>query len=105
MENIWTCKIGGEINSLPNGADSPLRKAVEQAFKDLTGVDNKFCFSGWSGKLTPIERAVVENRGVKLEDITIELPYPKPGYKWMQIKIDANPIDQSHVYNPPSEYL
>lgn len=100
MENIWTCKIGGEVNYLPNGADWPLRKAVELAFKDLTGNDADYCFSGWSGKLTPIERAVIENKAVKLEDITVELPYPKPGYKWMQVKIDATPIDQALVYNP-----
>ena len=103
MENIWTCKIGGELNSLPAGADWLLRRAVKLAFKDLTGVDNKFCFSGWYGKLTLVERAVIENRGLKLEDITVELPYPKPGYKWMQIKIDANPIDQRLIYNPPGK--
>lgn len=60
---IWSCKIG-EIdgNSIPSDADNPMRKAVEKAYRELTGEDAKFTFSGWGGELTELERAVVENR-------------------------------------------
>lgn len=59
-EQIWTCKIGGTIGQLPPGADLPLRHAVEEAFKKLTGTDNEFCFSGWDGELDEMERLVAE---------------------------------------------
>lgn len=60
---VWDCKIGvrGTVN-LPSGADWPIRRAVEAAFKEITGVDAEFCFSGWGGTLTEGELAVVENR-------------------------------------------
>jgi hypothetical protein len=60
---IWDCKIG-EISAhvLPDGADAPMRQAVQQAYRNLTGADPDFCFSGWGGELTEPERAVHENR-------------------------------------------
>jgi hypothetical protein len=60
---IWTCKIGecGDSN-LPNGADSPMRHAVEKAYREITGREPKFCFSGWGGHLDELERAMVEDR-------------------------------------------
>lgn len=61
-ENIWTCKIGGSINTLAPGSDLPMRKAVELAFIEATGFESEFIFSGWAGALTEPERAVVENR-------------------------------------------
>lgn len=61
-ECIWTCKVGGPANHLPHGADSPMRKAVQDVFAQLTGRGATFCFSGWGGQLTEPERAVVENR-------------------------------------------
>jgi hypothetical protein len=57
---VWECKIVvSEDVKLPDGFDSPPRlaaiKAVEQyGFKVLD------CFSGWGGKLTKIERIIVE---------------------------------------------
>ena len=60
---MWTCKIGevpGE--SLPKGADGPLREAVQAAYRKLTGYDPVFLFSGWGDQLEERERAVVENR-------------------------------------------
>lgn len=66
-ENIWTCKIGGMIDDLPGGQDAPMRRAVEKAFKAVTGREDEFCFSGWGGELTEGERAAVEDR---MPDIT-----------------------------------
>lgn len=60
-ERIWACKIGGEIpDNLPDGADAPIREAVEKAFLEITGVEARFNFSGWAGELTEAERDVVE---------------------------------------------
>ncbi len=60
---IWSCKIG-EVGpaSVPDGGDSPLRQAVQAAYKELTGSDDKFCFSGWGAELTESERAAYEHR-------------------------------------------
>jgi hypothetical protein len=58
----WTCKVGrtGDI-TLPGGADNPMRLAVQEAFKQVTGFYPEFCFSGWGSKLTPMEAAIVAN--------------------------------------------
>lgn len=60
MERIWDCKIGGDIDDLSDGADAPMREAVKRAFKELTGKDMEFCFSGWGGELDEIERKVLQ---------------------------------------------
>lgn len=60
--NIWTCKIGETGRALPYGADLPMRRAVEAAYREITGDEPTFLFSGWGGELTDAERAVVENR-------------------------------------------
>ena len=61
MLKIWECKIG-EVGDalLPDGADLPLRQAVEEAYRKLTGQESTFCFSGWGGELTESERAALE---------------------------------------------
>lgn len=49
---IWGCKIGlANGEELPDGADAPMRQAVQKAFRELTGLDDLFCFSGWGTKL------------------------------------------------------
>lgn len=60
---IWQCKIG-EVGAakLPSGADFPMRQAVAEAYKRITGEDCDFIFSGWGAELTESERAVVEDR-------------------------------------------
>lgn len=58
---IWTCKIG-EVEGVPFGADAPMRQAVVRAYREITGRDPEFCFSGWGGELDECERAVVEDR-------------------------------------------
>ena len=61
-EKVWGCKIGGKlIDDLPAGSDAPMRKAVQNAFFEITGEDNDFCFSGWSSRLDKFERSVVSN--------------------------------------------
>lgn len=59
----WTCKVGafGEIQ-LPLGSDSPMRNAVAEAYKQVTGIYPTFCFSGWGENLTEYERAIVEEK-------------------------------------------
>lgn len=60
---MWACKIGiKEDVQLPGGADAPLREAVKRAFKELTGKDCDFCFSGWGYTLDELERKVVDEK-------------------------------------------
>lgn len=58
---IWTCKIGGVYEGdLPDGADAPMRRAVEKAYREITGVDADFNFSGWGGELSASEAVVAK---------------------------------------------
>lgn len=60
---IWSCKIGETCPAnVPHGGDLPMRQAVEDAYRALTGDLPDFCFSGWGAELTESERAVVEKR-------------------------------------------
>ena len=55
----WWCKIGpAAVTQLPKGADWPMRKAVQRAFRELTGRDADYVFSGWGAALTEGEHAV-----------------------------------------------
>lgn len=58
---IWYCKIGA-AEPLVNAADLPMREAVARAYREITGEDPSFLFSGWGAELTESERAVVEDR-------------------------------------------
>lgn len=45
---VWGCKLGvARRSELPDGADAPMRTAVERAYRELTGQEPDFCFSGW----------------------------------------------------------
>lgn len=66
-EQIWECKIGGIVGPLPRGADSPMRLAIAEAFRRITGVSPEFNFSGWSAELSPIERGIIEEDRAKRE--------------------------------------
>ena len=57
-ERIWECKIGGLVSDLPSGSDQPMRRAVEKAYRELTGLEPNFTFSGWAAELTKSERSV-----------------------------------------------
>lgn len=55
----WSCKIGEVTRSrLPEGADSPMRRAVEHAYIEITGEAPHFIFSGWGAELDKAEREV-----------------------------------------------
>jgi len=57
---IWSCKIGNvEDFDIPPGSDLPMRSAVERAFKELTGKEAHFNFSGWGDQLTADEIKIV----------------------------------------------
>ena len=59
MKKIWECKIG-EVDDalLPDGADFPMRRAIERAYQEMTGREPNFIFSGWGAKLTSTEQAI-----------------------------------------------
>ena len=62
-QTVWFCKIGSLENlAMPNGADLPMRQAIQKAFEEITGVNAEFCFSGWGGELTESEIACVLNK-------------------------------------------
>jgi len=59
----WYCKIGETPRSLlPSGSDLPMREAISRAYREITGREPVFLFSGWGAELTEPERAVVEDR-------------------------------------------
>lgn len=63
---IWYCKIGWTPKAcLPDYSDLPMRRAVQAAYKQVTGFDDEFIFSNWDGKLDESELAVVEHRDVR----------------------------------------
>jgi len=59
---VWSCKIGviGDLD-LPPGSDLPMRRAVEDAFFNLTGKHAGFNFSGWGAQLDEGEYHVAVN--------------------------------------------
>lgn len=67
---IWSCKIG-EVDAalLPKGSDFPMRQAVARAYKEITGIEPNFIFSGWAAELEECERAVVENREPRVDTV------------------------------------
>lgn len=58
---IWSCKVGQVVDEdVLDGADQPMAAAVKRAYKELTGKEPDFMFSGWGDSLTEDEREVVE---------------------------------------------
>ena len=57
---VWECKIvvSGDIDQ-PNGFDSPPRMAAISAIEDK-GIEVLHCLSGWGGKLTEIEKEIID---------------------------------------------
>ena len=56
----WTCKIGSTKGvQIPMGGDSPMRQAIQKAFKELTGEDAEATFSGWGSSFTAGELHVI----------------------------------------------
>ena len=57
---VWNCKIIVPANAkLPSGFDSPPRSAARDAVLNAD-IEVITIFSGWGGKLTAIEREMVE---------------------------------------------
>jgi len=88
---VWTCKIGGYVDDLPPGADSPLRRAVSEAYQRLTGREDEFCFSGWGGSLNAGEMEVAyPNREPQPAPPSSEHPivrrHPDGGYYWTECR-------------------
>jgi hypothetical protein len=63
---VWRCKIGVAGDEayalLAPRSDLTMRRAVEVAFRTVTGRDREFIFSGWAGALTEGEAAFIERR-------------------------------------------
>jgi hypothetical protein len=68
FRDVWQCTVGEtQRHVLPDGADGPMRDAVAERFKELTGKWPDFIFSGWGRSLTESQRAVVDNREPEYE--------------------------------------
>jgi hypothetical protein len=73
MPKSWSCTIGEvDAGHLPSGADSPMRRAVENAYHELTGEWPRFIFSGWGAELDPIQREIVESTGPDAQVVLYE---------------------------------
>ena len=84
-KQIWSCKIGECAEAcLLIAADEPMRSAIKVAYKETTGEEPKFIFSGWNSELTEGERAVVENRA----------PSEAHYQEWMDAKSAKATIDR-----------
>lgn len=70
---IWYCKIGEAGVQTARGLDLPMRNAIAAAYKEITGRDNDFIFSGWCASLTESERAAVEDRLPDCDKVTVEI--------------------------------
>lgn len=59
---VWGCQIvvRGDAKR-PDGFDAPPRSAAIRAI-EARGIEVVACFSGWGGKLTPEQRAIVEEQ-------------------------------------------
>jgi hypothetical protein len=75
MLKIWSCKIG-EVDEAKlraaypeGGADAPMRDAVREAYRQLTGEYPAFLFSGWGAELDEHERAAVHVWGAARENL------------------------------------
>jgi hypothetical protein len=60
---VWQCTIGvlGD-HPLPKGADEPMRLAIQRVFREVTGRESEFIFSGWNAVISPVQLAVIEDR-------------------------------------------
>lgn len=65
---VWDCKIGPFKGDLADGADSPMAKAVKRAYKEITGEDAEFIFSGWGGKFTEEEKEIIEESAARVAE-------------------------------------
>ena len=109
-KRIWSCKIGETVmTSMPKGADGPMRAAVSKAFKELTGFEPDFVFSGWNAELTTGEREVVDNAPAREEPLYRAeaaawlMRCRGPGIRSVYATIDPN--DQSYLNDRARELV
>jgi len=56
-KRYWVCIIGDtEHSELPFGSDSPMRQAVQNQFKKITGHDADDTWSGWSANKKAVDQ-------------------------------------------------
>lgn len=90
-ERIWGCKVGGQAGDDPRVADMPMRQAVTEVYKRITGAAPEFVFSGWGAELTEFERAVAEDREPEppqmLSTETVDEMYSRlPKSEWVLVR-------------------
>lgn len=102
---IWTCKIG-TASELPPGADMPMRDAVARAYRELTGRDPEFIFSGWGASLSESERAVVDDRlpdpNVVVAECRKNLDDTLERMASAQHVADSDPLERDHHHEERS---
>jgi len=55
-KQYWICIIGAtNRENLKGGADSPMRNAVEEAFKKTVGHEDEICWSGWGSEKEKVD--------------------------------------------------
>lgn len=71
-QEFWTCVIGPAKRDdlLDNGADWPLRKAVQKAFEQTSGYSHEVCMSGWGSSSEEAAKASVKRDFVYAVDKT-----------------------------------
>lgn len=64
----WHCLIGEvDAEKVPDGADYPMRRAIEKAYYEITGEMPEFIFSGWNGKPDKIQREIINHTRLVVE--------------------------------------
>ena len=52
----WICIIGAtNSKNLKDGANVPMRNAVEKAFEETTGHEQEICWSGWGSEKEKVD--------------------------------------------------
>jgi hypothetical protein len=59
---IWECKIGQTpACNVPPCADGPMREAIRRAYREITGQEPLFIFSGWNAELNEVQKKCVSD--------------------------------------------
>lgn len=83
---VWECQIGsGPANVMPGGWDQPMRDAIREAYRRITGEEPSFIFSGWRARLSEERRdALTEDERLQYEEhrakIAAAFPHSTRGF-------------------------
>lgn len=94
----WTCEVSGPglHSGLPDGADLPMRRAVESAFMQIVGVEPDVISSGWgespSLRLTTLED--VQRVAERLELVYVPEQHRLHAHPGERCNIDASYTEQ-----------